>query len=691
MASTTAPANSPIDRQDLVQRHNPILTAIDPMSPLSVGNGEFAFSADVTGLQSFPDTYLKGTPLCTMSQWGWHTRPPPAGGFPPLRLASYDAHGRTVHYATDKSGQEAEYNYLRESPQRLHLGQIGFSIHTRDGRLANPSDLKPIRQELDLWTGAIESQFSVDNAAAIVTTCCHPARDAIFVDVSGRLLSGGWMSVVFRFPGPSSSVSAADWDHSERHTTTPVRSDKNSVVLGRKLDGDGYFVNLAWSDGTLQRRGDHEWELIPAKGATQFRFWCEFGVEDDFSYVPDADAAFDGVGSHWQDFWSRGGVVDFSSSSDPRAEELERRVVLSQYLTAIQCSGSLPPQETGLTCNSWYGKFHLEMHFWHAAHFALWGRSGMLEKSLDWYTAILPSARERAKSNGYAGARWPKMTDPSGRDSPSPIGPLLIWEQPHPIVYAEWCYRAHPDAATLAKYGEFVQATAEFMASYAVLDNATKKYVLGPPVIPAQENHPARQTWNPTFELSYWRHGLKIAQQWRRRQKMEPIPLWDQIVEQLSPLPVVDGVYLAHENCPQTYTEKNHDHPSMLAALGVLPGDGVDPETMRRTLKKVMEVWDWPSTWGWDYPMAAMTAARLGDGKLAIDLLLLDTPKNHYRVNGHNYQRPDLSLYLPGNGGLLTAIAMMAAGWDGGPQTTAPGFPSDGSWNVQAEGLLTML
>jgi len=38
---------------------------------------------------------------------------------------------------------------------------------------------------------------------------------------------------------------------------------------------------------------------------------------------------------------------------------------------------------------------------------------------------------------------------------------------------------------------------------------------------------------------------------------------------------VKDGLYLAHENCPMTFTERNRDHPSMLAALGVLPGEGV--------------------------------------------------------------------------------------------------------------------
>ena len=176
----------------------------------------------------------------------------------------------------------------------------------------------------------------------------------------------------------------------------------------------------------------------------------------------------------------------------------------------------MPPQETGLTCNSWYGKFHLEMHWWHAAHFALWNRFPLLEKSLDWYDDILPSARERAKQQGYAGARWPKMTSPDGRDSPSPIGPLLIWQQPHPIFYAELAYLTNPTLVTLKKYQAIVFESAAFMASHAYFEQSSNRYVLGPPVIPAQENHPPRETWNPTFELEYWRFGLKTANQWRQ-------------------------------------------------------------------------------------------------------------------------------------------------------------------------------
>ncbi len=362
----------------------------------------------------------------------------------------------------------------------------------------------------------------------------------------------------------------------------------------------------------------------------------------------------------------------------PGPKNSRRRVVLSQYLTAIQCAGSLPPQETGLTCNSWYGKFHLEMHWWHAAHFALWGRTPLLEKSLPWYAKILPAAKAIAARQGYAGARWLKMAGPDGLDAPSTIGPLLIWQQPHPILYAELCRLSRPTRETLRLYRHIVFETAEFMASFAWFDSRHGHYVLGPPVIPAQENHPARETWNPTYELVYWAHGLSLAQQWLTALGEKPPELWEKVRTNLAPLPVQDGVYLAHANCPQTFTGRNRDHPSMLMAFGWLPGEKVDRETMRRTLKKVMAEWKWDDTWGWDYPVVAMTAAALGEPRIAVDALLKETPKNVYLPNGHNYQRPNLPLYLPGNGGLLAAVALMAAKWDAFPKNT---------WSVRHEGL----
>jgi hypothetical protein len=82
----------------------------------------------------------------------------------------------------------------------------------------------------------------------------------------------------------------------------------------------------------------------------------------------------------------------------------------------------------------------------------------------------------------------------------------------------------------------------------------------------------------------------------------------------------------------------------------------------------------------------AMAAARTGEPGIAVEALLKDSGRNHYDRRGVNTGGP--CPYLPGNGGLLYAVAMMAAGWDGAPNRPAPGFPDDGSWTVKWEGLL---
>jgi hypothetical protein len=66
----------------------------------------------------------------------------------------------------------------------------------------------------------------------------------------------------------------------------------------------------------------------------------------------------------------------------------------------------------------------------------------------------------------------------------------------------------------------------------------------------------------------------------------------------------------------------------MLGALGVLPGESVDHGLMRATLLKVLDCWQYKQLWGWDFAMMAMTAARLGESGLAVDILLADSPKN---------------------------------------------------------------
>jgi hypothetical protein len=112
----------------------------------------------------------------------------------------------------------------------------------------------------------------------------------------------------------------------------------------------------------------------------------------------------------------------------------------------------------------------------------------------------------------------------------------------------------------------------------------------------------------------------------------------------------------------------------------------IEPATMEKTYQRAahelrQNLWQ-GNLWGTDYPMMAMTAARLSKPTEAVDWLLQPATLNQYTPNGFC-----AGWYLPGNGGLLWAVAMMAAGWDGAPPGHAPGFPTDGSWSVRWEGL----
>ena len=702
-------AAAPIDRPALVARHNVELHQFDVNNPLSVGNGGFCFTVDATGLQTFPEAFTKTTTLGTLADWGWHTFPNPKGwDIDHFQFKEFpDLNGRPVPYADVPHNQTTpEIKWLRANPHRLDLGQIGLVLRHADGSLATTNDLTDIEQKLDLWNGEIVSCFKFAGEPVEVHTVCDPKLDAMAVRVISPLVKQKRLAIQIAFPYGTGATTTADWSQPEAHDTFVVQTqddcaefDRNfkrdtlQNYVARKDDGSlpCYQLFARWTAGAaLTNTARHHFLVVPAKAMSELEFIGVFSRKNFGTKNVPTFANVEVVAKNsWNHFWQTGGAIDLSGSKDPRWFELERRIVLSQYLTAIQDAGEYPPPETGLTYNSWEGKFHLEMHWWHAAHFALWNRLPLLEKSLGYYQKILPRAEGTAQKQGYAGARWPKMTSPSGAESPSPVGPFLIWQEPHPVFYAELCWREHRDRATLEKYSDIVFQTADFMASYATWDTNTSRYVLGPVLQCAQEIFPKDKTFNPTFELTYWRWGLETAQQWRTRLGLPRDQKWDEVLSGLAKLPVVDGKYAFAETAMDSYSNPkwNADHPAVVGALSFVPGPGVDTNTMANTLDWIWKNWNWPDTWGWDYPMLAMTAARLGEPERAVDALLLDTPKNHYGLNGHVYQRPGLAIYLPANGGLLYAVALMAAGWDGAPHRNAPGFPDNGQWNVRWENL----
>ncbi len=679
---------STIDRKPVVSRHNPCLVGWDPNSPLSVGNGEFVFTADCTGLQTFSKTPVGSIPRCTMSQWGFHSYPDAPKDNHELTMQQFDVGGRSVGYMTDPSGQQALFDALRINPHRFNLGKIGLIAETG---VIDETSVSDAHQELKLFSGELCSFFTLHKTPVSVKTLCHPHLDMIALKMESPLCEKGELGLAISFPYPSHLIDGSDWEAGTSHESELSVISENSFCISRNIDDTTYSVVITFPVNltiTIERKNRHQWTFFSHD--TVLETSILFTTQQNTEKLPSFSKTKLESAVWWQDFWTKGAAVSFWGSKDLRAMELERRVVLSQYLTAIQCLGSLPPAETGLTCNSWYGKFHLEMHVWHAAQAVLWNRPHLLEKSLRWYFEILESAKCRAKQQGYLGARWPKMTDPSGTDSPSSIGPLLCWQQPHIIYFAELLYRNEPIQKTLEKYARLVFETAMFMVDYARWDEDVSQFILGAPLIPAQENHAPMDTLNPTFELEYWRWGINTAIDWKKRMGQEVPEKWDTVIRLLSPCPT-DGNndrYAAHQNCHGTYGRFATDHPSFLLAYGFLPGQSVDPKQMANSFDAVLRYWRFETMWGWDFPVMAMTLARLSFRKDAVDILLMDSEKNTYLPNGHNRQvtSSDLPLYLPGNGGLLLAVAMMAGGWDGS-EGDVPGFPQDGTWSVESEEL----
>ena len=698
-ALTAAAADKPIDRKALVGRNNPVITTVDTLASLSVGNGGFAFTTDITGLQTFPEYYRGGVPLGTQSEWGWHSFDNPEQYRIEESYQMYDfGHGHRELYATQsKSGRaKGAADWYRANPHRLHLGCIGLEIAG-----LKPADIQKPRQVLDMWTGRISSEFKVKGAKYQVQTVCHPKHDLISSQITGKQ-----PAINLRFPYPTGGHSddACDWNQNDKHQTELVKQTANSALLKRTLGKTVYYVSLSWEgQARLKEKSKNYWLL--ASDGNQLTFTCHWSAQcpttptsptiptsptsPTIPTPPTYQETLAASSQYWQAFWTQGAVVDFSLCKDKRAKELERRVVLSQWLLAIQCAAGTPPQETGLTYNSWFGKFHMEMIWWHQAWLPLWGHGDLLDRTLRWYESVEPMAREIAMRQGFKGIRWMKMTDRSGEEAPSKVGSFLIWQQPHLIYLAELLYRTSHDKAVLERYGRLIDETATFMADFATYDKKNDRYLLKG-MIPAQETLKASETYNSPFELSYWHWALQIAQRWRERRGLERVALWDDIIDKLSPLAKdQENRYLAAESNPETYSDFRliSDHPAVLGAVGIFPMSRlIDPEVMKHTQAWIWDNWNWDHTWGWDYPMVAMNATRLGLPENAVSALLMDKRTNTYLPNGHNYQDGRLRCYLPGNGGLLTAIALMCAGWDGCKDKN-PGFPKDGQWNVRWEGL----
>lgn len=378
-------------------------------------------------------------------------------------------HGRNVSYDIPDPDLPEISQWLISNPNRANLGRIGLKFK---GNTLSVSDISEPRQELNLWNGFITSNFQVNGTPVEVVTQGDLQTDAVAFEIESDLVASGDLEVEFDFPYPpihgaehKYEVFAGVYDFPLNHTTQLVRDCNQSNVahIYHEMQDTKYHVNIRWevseassSTPSLRRneppgstsKTAHRYTLAPGRRraaggvslpkltplpSRRLAFTAHFAPTKQ-TPVPPAEIRARGSAA-WAAYWSEGGFVDVvTGSSNPNATELQRRIILSQYHVRVNSASRRhrqPPQESGLVNNGWYGKFHMEMVVWHCAHWATWGRQSLFDGIFPAiYERFLASSMERARRMGWAGARWPKMTESiTERSSPGAINGLLMWQQ----------------------------------------------------------------------------------------------------------------------------------------------------------------------------------------------------------------------------------------------------------------------
>ena len=294
-----------INRLDVVRKYNPHLNNVDAKSPLTVGNGRFCFTADVTGMQTLYDEYREETPLCTMSEWAWHTYPGYRYTMDDVCMTEYDFLGRKVSYPRVKyEGNEAAYDWVRMNPHKFNLARIALSV---DGTYLTSDMLSDINQTLDITTGVLKSNFIVSYASheykVSVETVCDNKSDTVAFRVESNLLKKG-LCVDTHFPYASCDITGSDWLDDKVHYDEVVgiseekyadeaadTSDKifkysntsyidnNIYKIKRQIDDTHYSVYIK-TNGQLEKADKHRYRINKADSDNVLYLCVGFEDED---------------------------------------------------------------------------------------------------------------------------------------------------------------------------------------------------------------------------------------------------------------------------------------------------------------------------------------------------------------------------------------------------------------------------
>lgn len=587
-------------KSDII-KYNLKFNHIDSKNPVIIGNGDFAITLDQTGTQSLYEIY-KDIPLSTMSNKNWFYKDKKD-----IKPSYVDGKA----YMLFNLDNDPNYQINRQYPFKYSFMQI--LLYDND-KLIDINNIKDVKQELDLYKGIVTSSFNYKEKINKTISFIYQDHDEFNFKLQSDNLN---LALKFNYPSYTKNGYRLDILPNvlvKEDRITLLYDDKNSLSFKLKSSSNYQIVEntLIFDDNNVS----FSLALDEIKeGKLLDEFWkCDNGI-----------------------------IID--------NEELVKKMVLSKYLLHVNSTGIYPPQESGLTYNCWNSKFHLEMHLIHSLWNIYNNHVGDLVKSFDYYLSIMPSSLKRASLNGYKGLRFPKMTGPDGEDSPSNIGPLLIWQAPHILFMLQEIYYLYNKENIIKKYEPLISGTIDFMISFLTLKDS--KYQMLDPLLEACESIPLDRCQNPSFELEYWRYTLerqpKIDTVLYGHQRYDYLDITSKIITPKED----DGIYLKTYGVIDKY-DLYKDHPTEGFLMSFFKSKIVDKEKMVKTIDYILKNMDLSSYWGWDFPFLGLSLLNCGEIEKSIEVTQLNTINNQYLYNGYNTSpRDDLKAYLPGNGAFL--------------------------------------
>ena len=233
----------------------------------------------------------------------------------------------------------------------MNLGRIGLYFFNNPG--TGESDLQDTTQLLDLYAGTVTSKFTFNGSTVEVFTVCDPTDDILGISVKSDLLANGQLGLFFDFPYPNSGMFqqpvVGTWG--DPTPTTTIETSGHSALITQTVDANSHYLNIAWVETAGSIVGPVG---TAAGGANQYHFSAlrsstlnmtvQFSPTSDSFQDTTTALVKDNSASGWQTYWAEGAFLDLTATDNANATELQRRIILSQYLLAVNSAGDYEPQ-----------------------------------------------------------------------------------------------------------------------------------------------------------------------------------------------------------------------------------------------------------------------------------------------------------------------------------------------------------